>query len=93
MNKYAAYYLFLCLLTFGMAVYTVVVGSHHIDYGKRISLLEQQKRQLSFKSQQIDQQTSRLLSMSELNQQAQQLGFVPIHHIVRVDTTNVVASR
>ncbi len=92
-NKYFAYYLFLALCTFGVALHTVFIGSNNVDYGKRVSHLEQQKQQLVAKNQQIQQQTVQMLAMSQLNTDAQYLGFVPIQRIVRVDTATVVASR
>jgi hypothetical protein len=92
-NKYLAYYLFLALFTFGVALHTVFIGSNHVDYGKRVSHLEQQKQQLVAKAQHIEQHTSQSLSMATLNNDAEQLGFVPIQQIVRVDTSTVVASR
>lgn len=92
-RTYIIYYTILGLITFGVALQTVIVGSQHIDYGHRISMLEQQKRQLSNRTLEIEQQTAQFLSMSTLNQDAQQLGFVPIQRIVRVDTSTVVASR
>jgi hypothetical protein len=92
-RSYIIYYSCLGILTFGVALYTVVVGSQHIDYGQRVSLLEQQKKSLSARALQVEQQTAQELSMSKLNYDAQTLGFVPIQRIVRVDTSTVVASR
>jgi len=92
-RKYIAYYTFLALVVFGIALHTVFVGSRNVDYGKRISLLEAQKEQLAERAQQVEQQTSQYLSMTQLNQDAQVQGFVPIQSTVRVDTSTVVASR
>lgn len=87
------YYAVLAFLTFGVAFQTVIVGSHHIDYGHRISMLEQRKRQLTNQTLEVEQQTAKILSMTTLSQDAKELGFVPIQRIVRVDTNMVVASR
>lgn len=92
-RNYIIYYSCLGILTFGVALYTVIVGSQHIDYGHRVSLLERQKKTLAAHALQIEQQTAQELSMSKLNTDAQTLGFVPIQRIVRVDTSTVVASR
>ncbi|MBW7956219.1 hypothetical protein H3C66_05875 [Patescibacteria group bacterium] len=92
-RKYVAYYAFLSLLTFGIALHTVFIGSTHIDYGKRISSLENQKRQMAARVGRVEQQTAQFLSMTQLNQDAVAQGFVAIQNIVRVDTSTVVASR
>ena len=92
-TKILAYYAFLALAVFGVAMHTVFVGSSHIDYGKRISALEHQKEQMAAQVQRIEQQTSATLAMTQLNQDAQTQGFVPIQSTVRVDINTVVASR
>ena len=92
-RNYIIYYSCLGILTFGVALYTVVVGSQHIDYGHRVSLLEKQKKTLAARALQVERQTAEELSMSKLNYDAQSLGFVPIQRSVRVDTSAVVASR
>lgn len=92
-KSYIAYYTVLALLTFGVALHTVFIGSTHVSYGKRISALETQKRQLADRVQRIEQQTAQYLSMTQLNQDASSQGFISIQNIVRVDTSTVVASR
>lgn len=92
-KTYIAYYTVLAVLLFGAALHTVFVGSTHVSYGKRISTLESQKRQLAARVQHIEQQTAQYLSMTQLNQDAAVQGFVAIQNIVRVDTSTVVASR
>lgn len=92
-NKYIIYYTFLAFAVFGVALHTVFIGSSHIDYGKRVSALQHQKEQMAARVQQIEQQTAQSLAMTQLNQDAQVQGFVPIQATVRVDTSTVVASR
>lgn len=92
-KKILAYYTFLALAVFGVAVHTVFIGSRHIDYGKRVSALEHQKEQLTAQVQRIQQHTAQTLAMTQLNQDAQSQGFVPIQSTVRVDINTVVASR
>jgi len=92
-KKILAYYTFLALAVFSVAAHTVFIGSRHIDYGKRVSALEYQKAQMSAQVQRIEQQTAQTLAMTQLNQDAQTQGFVPIQNTVRVDINTVVASR
>lgn len=92
-RQYFIYYAFLGILTFSVALHTVVVGSRNISYGERIQVLEKQKSALAARSAQVEQHTAQQLSMAELNAQAKQLGFVPVEHILRVGNSTVVASR
>lgn len=92
-KAYLTYYFFLALFTFGMAVQTVLIGSHHVDYGSRMASLEQQQRQLADRVHSIEQQTAQYLSMTQLSQEAVGQGFVSIQQVVRVDSSAVVASR
>lgn len=92
-KKILTYYTFLALAVFSVAAHTVFVGSRHIDYGKRVSTLENQKAQLTAQVQRIEQHTSLSLSMTQLNQDAKLQGFIPIQSTVRVDINTVVASR
>lgn len=92
-HTYLAYYACLALIVFSVAAHTVFVGSRNIDYGKRISALEHQKEQLAAQVQRIEQHTAQTLAMTQLNQDAETEGFVPIQSTVRVDINTVVASR
>ena len=92
-KQYFFYYAFLGLLTFGVALNTVVVGSQHISYGEKVNVLQSRKRVLTAKSSLIEQQTAQQLSMTNLNTEAQQSGFIPVQHIVRIGNSTVVASR
>jgi len=92
-KQYQLYYTFLALIVFGMALHTVFVGSRHVDYGRRVAVLQEQKRRLSAQLTQVDQLKAQAVAMTSLNDDARNQGFVPIHNIVRVDTSTVVASR
>jgi cell division protein FtsL len=86
------YFIFLFVIALSFAGHTVLVGSQYVSQGAEVAQLQKQEKDLTFQTQQLQQQLAQQSAASSIAQLADAQGFKPATQIISLQT-GFVASR
>lgn len=72
------YYLLLGLISIGLVIYTVFVGSRNIHYGYQVKKLTLKRNNLQQIHQTLSQESNKEITIAQIEKFADEAGFEPI---------------
>lgn len=88
----ACYYILLVVAITAKVVTTVYAGSMVVDHGKKISKLEQQKRELDYRKSILTHEIAQNRSLHRLTEVAEKNNYSPISKPIIITASDNVAS-